>query len=71
MWALGGEVARVLSTKEFTDEVRRDEQEARKIGVRGVPFFVIDGKYGVSGAQAPETFTGVFDRIVEERAEVS
>ena len=65
------EVLRSLESGEFLDAVEADQAQAVEFGIRGVPFFVIDGKYGVSGAQAPETFTGVFDRIVEERAEVS
>jgi len=32
-----------------------------------VPFFVLDGKYGVSGAQSPETFSVVLERVVAER----
>ena len=65
------EVLRSLESGEFLEAVGADQAQAVEFGIRGVPFFVIEGKYGVSGAQAPETFTGVFDRIVEERAEVS
>ena len=36
-----------------------------------MPFFVVDGKYGVSGAQSPETFTGVLTKVSEERAGVA
>ncbi len=48
------EVAEMLSGDAFTDAVRRDEMRAREIGVRGVPFFLIDEKVGISGAQPPE-----------------
>ena len=65
------EVLRSLESGEFLEAVGADPAQAVEFGIRGVPFFVIEGKYGISGAQAPETFTGVFDRIVEERAEVS
>jgi predicted DsbA family dithiol-disulfide isomerase len=44
----------VLDSDRFTDEVRADEQEARELGINGVPFFVIDNRYGVSGAQPAE-----------------
>jgi predicted DsbA family dithiol-disulfide isomerase len=37
--------------------VTRDVNEAQSLGVSGVPFFVIDGRYGISGAQAPEVFS--------------
>ncbi|MFJ5258851.1 DsbA family oxidoreductase [Streptomyces sp. NPDC088387] len=39
------------------DDVRADEREAAELGANGVPFFVLDRKYGVSGAQPTETFT--------------
>ncbi|WP_033317818.1 DsbA family oxidoreductase [Streptomyces yerevanensis] len=40
----------------YADEVRADEREAAELGANGVPFFVLDRKYGVSGAQPVETF---------------
>lgn len=46
----------VLKEGRFAEEVRADEQEAAQLGVRGVPFFVINRKYGVSGAQPSEVF---------------
>jgi predicted DsbA family dithiol-disulfide isomerase len=45
-----------LESGAFDAEVTADEQEARAIGVRGVPFFVLDGRYAVSGAQPVEAF---------------
>jgi predicted DsbA family dithiol-disulfide isomerase len=56
------EVARVLSTDEYDDEVQADEDTARSLGATGVPFFVIDRHYGISGAQPAETITEVLDR---------
>ncbi len=41
----------------YADEVRADEEEAARLGATGVPFFVLDRKYGVSGAQPAEVFT--------------
>ena len=52
-------VREVLSGDEFADAVSFDIEEARSLGSTGVPFFVIDRKYGVSGAQTVETFTEV------------
>jgi predicted DsbA family dithiol-disulfide isomerase len=49
-------VRKMLAGGAFTYEVRMDIAEAQQIGVRGVPFFVIDRKYAVSGAQPPELF---------------
>src|SRR5690606_11754267 len=42
------EVRRVLATDEYSEEVRSDISEARSLGAGGVPFFVIDRKYGIS-----------------------
>jgi predicted DsbA family dithiol-disulfide isomerase len=47
-------VREVLDSGAFSAEVRQDEQEARRIGISGVPFFVVDRAYGISGAQPPE-----------------
>jgi len=52
-----GDVGKVLDTDEYADAVRRDEDQARKLGISGVPFYVLDLKIGVSGAQSAETFT--------------
>jgi predicted DsbA family dithiol-disulfide isomerase len=46
----------VLASDEYADAVRADFDEARMLGANGVPFFVIDRTYGVSGAQSAETF---------------
>ncbi|HET8616059.1 MAG TPA: DsbA family oxidoreductase [Actinomycetales bacterium] len=50
----GDDVRSVLAGDELVDDVRRDEAEARALGITGVPFFVIDRTYGVSGAQPSE-----------------
>jgi predicted DsbA family dithiol-disulfide isomerase len=46
----------VLSSEQFAEDVRRDIAESEKLGITGVPFFVIDRKFGVSGAQDPKVF---------------
>ena len=48
------EVDAVLQGDAFAAEVREDIDAARRIGISGVPFFVVDGRLGVSGAQPPE-----------------
>ena len=63
-----GEVMRVLESGEYLPAFEADIEQARAYGISGVPFFVIDGKYGVSGAQNPETFVGAFNQVLEERA---
>jgi predicted DsbA family dithiol-disulfide isomerase len=50
------EIRAMLSSGEFADAVRADMDEAVQIGIRGVPFFVFDRKYAISGAQESETF---------------
>lgn len=49
--------------------VREEDESLRQIGVSGVPCFVIEGKYAVSGAQAPEIFHQLFDLVRQEALE--
>jgi predicted DsbA family dithiol-disulfide isomerase len=51
----------VLASDRYADAVRADEQQASRYGISGVPFFVIDEKYGVSGAQPAENLREVLD----------
>ncbi len=60
------EIDRVLSSDAHADAVRRDELEARSLGISGVPFFVVDRTYGVSGAQGADAFVGVLERAWSE-----
>lgn len=53
----GDEVRAVLASDRFAAEVAEDAQTAARLGANGVPFFVIDMRYGVSGAQPTEVFT--------------
>lgn len=61
------DVIRSLSADEHLDAVRADQALGQAYGIQGVPFFVIDGKYGVSGAQEAETFAQVLDQVWTER----
>jgi predicted DsbA family dithiol-disulfide isomerase len=56
------ETYNVLNSDRFSAEVRMDITEAQELGARGVPFFVIDRKYGISGAQPVETFIQVLEK---------
>ena len=60
------EVLRVLASDEYSDAVDTDEAMARALGVTGVPLLVVDRRYGVSGAQPPETIVQVLDRAWAE-----
>jgi predicted DsbA family dithiol-disulfide isomerase len=50
----GGVVSRLLGSEEFAAEVRRDEEGVRRLGVSGVPSFILDGEVIAVGAQRPE-----------------
>ncbi|WP_423917419.1 DsbA family oxidoreductase [Frigoribacterium sp. 2-23] len=65
------EVVASLSTDEYLADVRADQAQAVEYGINGVPFFVIEGKYGVSGAQAPEVFQQVLDQVATDSVEVA
>jgi predicted DsbA family dithiol-disulfide isomerase len=61
-----GEVADVLASDRYSDHVETDEAMARSLGATGVPLFVIDRRYGISGAQSAETITEVLERAWSE-----
>jgi predicted DsbA family dithiol-disulfide isomerase len=60
------EVASVLASDAYGEHVDTDEAMARALGATGVPLFVIDRKYGISGAQPPGTITHVLERAWSE-----
>jgi len=62
------DVVRSLTEEEHLAAVKADQAQAIEYGIQGVPFFVIDGKYGVSGAQEAATFTQVLQQVRDERA---
>ena len=51
-----------LNSNEFAELVDQDIFESRQIGVRGVPFFVLDRKFGISGAQPMEVFKDTLNK---------
>ncbi len=61
------EVVSALESSEYLPAVKADMEVAMQYGIQGVPFFVIDGKYGVSGAQESETFANVLTQVLTER----
>ena len=60
-----------LRSGEYLPAVRGDQALAAEYGITGVPFFVIEGKYGVSGAQDAATFAQVLEQVWGERSGVS
>ena len=61
------DVIRSLNEDEYLDAVGADMAQARAYGINGVPFFVIDERYGISGAQPPQVFTEVLGRAAADR----
>jgi predicted DsbA family dithiol-disulfide isomerase len=57
---------KALSTNEFLADVKADVALAEQYGIQGVPFFVLDGKYGVSGAQEADIFGAALTQVSEE-----
>jgi predicted DsbA family dithiol-disulfide isomerase len=67
---LDAEAARdALNSHRYLDAVHADQAQATAYGINGVPFFVIDGKYGVSGAQPAEAFAQIVRQVWGERHE--
>lgn len=60
------EVKEILDSEKFSKQVREDEEQAQNFGINGVPFFVLNDKYGVSGAQSPEIFSQALSQAWEE-----
>lgn len=60
-------VAAMLETNEYGDAVRNEEEEGSRLGIRGVPFYIIDRKYAISGAQSPEVFLDTLNKAWEEK----
>lgn len=61
-----GEVRAALESGQYAQAVRRDEAQAHALGISGVPFFVLGGKYGVSGAQSPEVLRSALEQVWAE-----
>ena len=63
----GNEIETVLNGDRYGEAVREDERIANMLGIHGVPYFVINGKYGLSGAQPPEVLKkAITEALTEE-----
>ncbi|MGU3292951.1 DsbA family oxidoreductase [Williamsia sp. M5A3_1d] len=56
-----------LAGDDFVAEVDADIAQARAHGIAGVPFFVLDGRYGISGAQPAQAFTSALEQVAADR----
>ncbi|WP_277678371.1 DsbA family oxidoreductase [Gracilibacillus dipsosauri] len=59
-------VKQIIESSQFEQDVLEDIEEAKNLGITGVPFFVFNQKYAISGAQPVETFMQALERITEE-----
>ena len=62
-------VERLLRSDEGTAEVKAEESAGHKLGIRGVPYFVLDGTYAISGAQPVDIFVSALKRVAGDRAQ--
>ena len=62
----GARARQIIDGNDFADEVEADVRQAAAFGATGVPFFVVDQKYGISGAQPVEFFSQVIQRAWDE-----
>jgi predicted DsbA family dithiol-disulfide isomerase len=67
----GAEVAEVLAGDRYAQAVRADERDARELGISGVPFFVIDRRFGVSGAQPAAVLVQALEQAWTQRSELA
>jgi predicted DsbA family dithiol-disulfide isomerase len=64
------EVRELLAGDRFADAVRDDERTGAALGIRGVPFFVVDRQFGASGAQPPEALGELLQHAWEARPRI-
>ncbi len=60
------EVKEMLVSGEMAEEVRADEREAQQVGVTGVPYYLINKKYALTGAQPTELFVQALQQVIAE-----
>ncbi|WP_053351974.1 DsbA family oxidoreductase [Leucobacter musarum] len=58
------EVRSALDDEAYGEAVQRDITRAQQLGISGVPFFLLDQQYGVSGAQSADAFANVFEQVL-------
>jgi predicted DsbA family dithiol-disulfide isomerase len=63
----GDAVREVLAGDAYTDEVRRDENAGRRLGITGVPFVLVDQRYAIRGAQSADAYARAISQVMEER----
>ena len=61
-----GDSRRFLDSGEAVEEIARSDRRARHLGVTGVPFFVVNRRYALSGAQPPEVIIEMLDLVAQD-----
>lgn len=64
-------IARLLASDADVDTVKSEIQSAQRMGVSGVPFFIVDQKYGISGAQSSDTLANALRDIAKSKREAA
>ncbi|WP_394552084.1 DsbA family protein [Agromyces sp. MMS24-JH15] len=67
----GAEAREALESGRYAADVQADIAQAQAYGIQGVPFFVFEGKYGVSGAQPAEVFANVLTQVAGEQGQAA
>jgi len=62
------EVRAALATDKDEAEIEREVEQAKDAGIQGVPFFILAGKYGISGAQDPTALAQAIRQVADEQA---
>ncbi|MEY4526302.1 MAG: hypothetical protein RL768_21 [Nitrospirota bacterium] len=65
----GESVERFLRSDEGTAEVKAEESAGHKLGIRGVPYFIVEGTYAISGAQPVDIFVSALKPVAGDRAQ--
>ena len=65
-----GEIRTMLQSDEYVNDVQLDQYRAQQVGAQGVPFFVFNNKYAISGAQPTDVFVQVLNKVWEEEKPV-
>lgn len=63
------ETAVFLESDEDVDAVKSEDMQARQLGIQGVPFYILNQQYAVSGAQEPEAFYPLFDMLLAQKSD--
>ena len=63
----GAQVRDVLAGNAYADEVRRDEDAARRLGITGVPFVLIDHRYAIAGAQPVDAYARAIAQVMADK----